>query len=85
MAIAIANIQDQRPPTPGLVALAASGFVLYGLLGWAGWRFARRFEARLGPTLLLVLYLAAMAMLFLVATLVYVAVEVYETTGGFGL
>jgi len=85
VAIAIANIQDQRPPTPGLVALAVSGFVLYGFLGWAGWRFAHRFEARLGTTLLLVLYLAAMAMLFLVATLVYVAVEVYETTGGLGL
>ena len=81
VAIAIANIQDQRPPTPGLVALAVSGFVLYGFLGWAGWRFAHRFEARLGTTLLLVLYLAAMAMLFLVATLVYVAVEVYTTTG----
>ena len=85
VAIAIANIQDQRPPTPGLVALAASGFVLYGLLGWAGWRFAHRFEDRLGPTFLLVLYLAAMAVLFLVATLVYVAVEVYETTGRLGL
>ena len=81
VAVAIANIQDQRPPTPGLVALAASGFVLYGLLGWAGWRFARRFEARIGSTLLLVLYLAAMAGLFLVATLVYVAADVYETTG----
>ena len=81
VAVAIANIQDQRPPTPGLVALAASGFVLYGLLGWAGWRVAHRFEDRLGPTLLLVLYVAAMAMLFLVATLVYVAVEVYTTTG----
>ena len=81
VAIAIVNIQDQRPPKPGLVALAVSGFVLYGFLGWAGWRFAHRFEARLGTTLLLVLYLAAMAMLFLVATLVYVAVEVYTTTG----
>ena len=81
VAIAIANIQDQRPPTRGLVALAASGFVLYGFLGWAGWRLARCFEDRLGPTLLLVLYLAAMAMLFLVATLVYVAVEGYTTTG----
>ncbi len=80
VAIAIANIQDQRPPTPGLVALAVSGFLLYGFLGWAGWRFARRFEDRIGSTLLLVLYLAAMAMLFLVATLVYVAMEVYATT-----
>ena len=81
VAIAIANIQDQRPPTRGLVALAASGFVLYGFFGCAGWRLARCFEDRLGPTLLLVLYLAAMAMLFLVATLVYVALEVYTTTG----
>ncbi len=81
VAVAIANIQDQRPPTQGLVALAASGFVLYGFLGWAGWRISRRFEARIGSTLLLVLYLAAMAMLFLVATFVYVAVEVYITTG----
>jgi hypothetical protein len=85
VAVAIANIQDQRPPTQGLVALAASGFVLYGFLGWAGWQLAHHFEDRLGPTFLLVLYLAAMAMLFLVATLVYVAVEVYETTGGLGL
>ena len=85
VAVAIANIQDQRPPTPGLIALAASGFVLYGFLGWTGWRLAHRFEARFGPTLLLVLYLAAMAGLFLVATLVYVAVGVYETTGGLGL
>ena len=80
VAVAIANVQDQRPPTPGLVALAVSGFVLYGFFGWAGWRFARRFEDRIGSTLLLVLYLAAMAMLFLVATLVYVAMEVYATT-----
>jgi hypothetical protein len=85
VAVAIANIRDQRPPKPELVALAASGFVLYGFLGWAGWRSARRFEARLGPTLLLVFYLASMAGLFLVATVVYLAMEVYDTTGGLGL
>ena len=81
VAITIANIQDQRPPTPGLVVLASSGFVLYGFLGWAGWRFARCLDARFGSTLLLVFYLASMAGLFLVATVVYLAVEVYATTG----
>ena len=85
VAIAIVNIQDQRPPRPELVALAASGFVLYGFLGWAGWRFARRFEARIGPTLLLVLYLAAMAGLFLVATSCTSPWRSMRTTGGFGL
>jgi hypothetical protein len=85
VAIAIVNIQDQRPPRPGLIALAASGFVLYWLLGWAGWRIARRFEARLGPTLLFVLYLVAMAGLFLVATVVYVLVEIFSSTGRFVL
>ena len=49
--------------------------MLYGLLGWAGWRLTHRFEDRLGPILVLVLYLAAMAMLFLVATLVYTVIE----------
>ncbi len=81
VAVAIVNIQDQRPPTPELVVLATSGFLLYGFLGWAGWRFARRFEARIGSTLSLVFYLASMARLFLVATLLYVAAEVYATTG----
>jgi hypothetical protein len=84
VAIAIVNIQDQRPPKPELVTLAALGFVLYWFLGWAGWRFARRWESRLGPTLLLTLYLAAMAGLFLVATVVYVAVEIFATTGQWG-
>jgi hypothetical protein len=84
VAVAIVNIQDQRPPRRGLIALAAAGFVLYWLLGWAGWRFARRFEARLGPTLLLVLYLVALAGLFLVASVVYIVAEVFYTTGRFG-
>jgi hypothetical protein len=40
-----------------------------------GWRVARRLEARLGPTLLLILYLIAMAALFLIATAVYLVAE----------
>jgi hypothetical protein len=83
VAIAIVNIQDQRPPAPALVVLAALGFVLYWLLGWLGWRVARRFEPRLGPTVLLVLYLVAMAGLFLVATVVYLVVEHVYLSGRF--
>jgi hypothetical protein len=75
VAIAIVNIQDQRATEPALIALAAGGFVVYGLLGWVGWRVARRFEARLGLTLLLILYLTAMAGLFLMATIAYLVIE----------
>lgn len=75
VAIAIVNLQDQRRSEPALIALAAAGFVLYGILGWLGWRVARRFEARLSPTLLLILYLVAMAALFLMATVIYLIAE----------
>src|SRR4051812_1381896 len=44
VAVAIVNIQDQRRSEPALIALATAGFVLYGLIGWAGWRLARRLE-----------------------------------------
>jgi hypothetical protein len=81
VAVAIVNIQDQRRSEPALIALAAAGFVAYWLLGWAGWRVARRFSARLGPTTLLILYLTAMAALFLVATGIYLVIE-YLYLGG---
>ena len=38
VAVAIKNIQDQRRSEPALIALAVSGFVAYGVLGWLGWR-----------------------------------------------
>ena len=81
VAVAIVNIQDQRAGEPALIALASAGFVAYGLLGWLGWRFARRFEARLGRTPLLVVYLIATSVLFMVATLVYLVIE-YAYHGG---
>jgi hypothetical protein len=83
VAIAIVNIQDQRASEPALIALAAGGFVLYGLLGWVGWRIARRYQARLGLALLLILYLTAMAGLFLMATIAYLVIEHLYRSGHF--
>jgi hypothetical protein len=74
VAIAIADLQAQRISEPTLIALAAVGLVAYGLIGWMGWWGARRFEARLGPTLLFILYSVAMAGLFLVATVIYLVI-----------
>lgn len=82
VAVAIVNIQDQRRSEPALIALAASGFALYGAIGWLGWRFARRFESRLGPTPLLIAYILAMAAFFLVATVIYLVVEYQYSIGG---
>ena len=74
-AIAIADILDQRMHEPALIALAAGGFLLYGLIGWIGWWTSRRFVARLGPLLLFCLYAVTMAALFLVATAIYLIIE----------
>jgi hypothetical protein len=74
-AIAIADIQDHRVHEPALIALAAGGFMLYGLIGWVGWWASRRFTARLGPLLLFFLYAIAMAALFLAATAIYLVIE----------
>lgn len=80
VAVAIVNIQDQRVQEPALIGLASAGFVLYGLIGWLGWRFSRRFAARLGSTPRLVLYLVAMSGFFLAATAVYLVLEFQYTT-----
>jgi hypothetical protein len=81
VAIAIVNIQEQRQSDPALVALACAGFVGYWVLGWLGWRVVRRFEDRLGTMTLLILYLAAMAGLFLVATYTYLVIEMIYLRG----
>jgi hypothetical protein len=75
VAVAIANIQDQRRAEPALIALAVGGFLLYAFLGWSTWRLVRRFRSRIGMTPLLILYLGAMAGLFLVSTIVYLMME----------
>src|SRR5262245_49041831 len=83
VAIAIVDIQDQRMHEPILIALAAVGFVVYGLIGWIGWWGARRFEARLGPMLLFILYAFAMGALFLVATVIYLVIAHVYRSGRF--
>src|SRR3954453_7664582 len=75
VAIAIVNIQDQRRSEPALIALAIAGFAAYWLLCWLGWKYAQRFEAQLGSTLLLILYLVAMAAPFLAAPVAYLVNE----------
>jgi hypothetical protein len=74
VAIAIADIQDQRIREPALIALAAGGLVLYGTIGWFGWWATRRFESRLGLAWLFVLYAVAMGLLFLLATVIYLVI-----------
>ena len=61
VAIAIVDIQDQRRKEPALIALAAAGFVLYGLIVWLGWHFIRRWESRLGSMLTVIVYVVTMA------------------------
>jgi len=76
VAIAIADIKDQRVHEPFLIALAAGGFLLYGLIGWLGWWIARRrLGSRLGPLWLFAIYAIAMGALFLVATAIYLVIE----------
>jgi hypothetical protein len=75
VAVAIADIQDHRRTEPVLIALAGAGFAAYAALAWLAWAFARRFEGRVGRVALIGLYLAAMAGLFLVATVAYLLIE----------
>ena len=74
VAIAITDIREQRIQEPVLIALAAGGLAFYGLIGWTGWWAVQRFETRVGPTLLFILYSVAMGVLFLVATVIYLVI-----------
>jgi hypothetical protein len=75
VAIAIANVQDQRRREPALITLAAAGFVVYGLMSWIGWHLLSRLKPRLGPMLVLILYLVSLAILFFASTVVYLVIE----------
>jgi Kef-type K+ transport system membrane component KefB len=82
VAIAIVEIQGQRRSEPDLIALAAAGFVLYGLIVWLGWHFIRRLESRLGSMPTLIIYVVTMGVIYLGATMVYVVAEYAYINGG---
>jgi hypothetical protein len=81
-AIATADILDHTRREPFLMALASAGFAGYAVLGWLGWCRFRRLETRLGAMTMLLLYVVAMATIFLVATAVYLILEYAYLTGG---
>lgn len=86
VAVAATNIRDQRIDDPMLAALAALGFLGYLAVGVMGWR---RFVARAtrspiptrpgrllgGESVALIAYVLGMSVLFLVATVAYLAIE----------
>jgi hypothetical protein len=75
VAIAIADIQGQRIREPALIGIATGGYALYTLLAWQGWRIAWRAAARIGARAALILYMAAMGLLFLAATAIFLVIE----------
>jgi len=83
VAIAIVEIKDQRRSEPALIGLAAAGFAAYGLLCWLGWHAMRRVEPRLGSVVVVIVYAVTMAAIFLVATILYLALEYAYLTGRF--
>ncbi len=81
VAIATIDVREHGRPEPPLFALAAAGYAAYFLIAWLSWLCVRRFESRLGRTMLLGLYLTAMAALFLIATVTYLVIEYRYVVG----
>jgi hypothetical protein len=75
VAIAIVDIQNHRRSEPVLIALAAAGFLAYGLICWLGWFFLRRFVSRLGLMAVVIVYAGTMAAVFLCATVLFLVLE----------
>jgi hypothetical protein len=69
------DIEDNGRHEPVLLALAATGYAGYVLLGWLSWLCVRRFERSLGRVLLLASYMTAMAGVYLAATVLYLMIE----------
>ncbi len=81
VAIAIVDIKDARPREPALIGLAVAGFAAYTLLCWLGWHGMRRFEHRIGLTVVVIIYSVAMAAIFLAATIMYLTLEYAYLSG----
>jgi hypothetical protein len=64
------------------MALASAGFAGYAVLGWLGLCGFRKLETRLGAVTTLLLYMVAMAAIFLMATAVYLILQYAYLTGG---
>jgi hypothetical protein len=84
VALVTVDIQNHGRREPILLTLAAGGYAAYFVMVWLSWLFVRRFEARVGRTMLLGLFMFAMGILFLAATIGYLVIEyVYLTRGRF--
>ncbi len=81
VAIAIAEIQDQRIHDRRLLALATGGLALYGLIAVMVWGFAQRYECRVGRAALVIAYCVGMGAFFLFATVCYLVIEYAIVTG----
>jgi hypothetical protein len=75
VALATRDIQTHARNEPVLQLLAAAGYAGYFFLVWLIWLKVRRFEAALGLPVLLVVFMTAMAAIFLMATVVYLVIE----------
>ncbi len=89
VALAYVNVRDQRITDPLWAAVAIAGFVLYGAIAWwlwsravprwAGSKVAKVLARKVGVgdrTIAAAAYLVVMAALFLLATWIYVYLEV---------
>jgi len=79
-AIAIVDVKDYCRE-PRLIALALAGYAGYALLCWLLWHGLRRFAGRLGPVMLVSVYVVLMGAVFLAATVTYLLIE-YVYRGG---
>lgn len=81
VALVMIDIQDHGRREPVLLALAASGYAAYVAIGWLSWLYVRRFQARIGRPMLWALFMFAMGLLFLVATIAYLVIECAYVAG----
>lgn len=79
-AIAIVDVQGYCRE-PRLITLASAGYAAYAFLCWLLWHGLLRFEKRLGPVILVSVYVVLMGAVFLAATVAYLLME-YVYLGG---
>jgi hypothetical protein len=81
VALAMCDILDHARNDPVLRVVGAAGYAIYFFLVWLIWLQVRRFEAALGASVLLALFMTAMAAFFFIVTVVYLLFE-YAYLGG---